>query len=79
MTRSGSNPTRSTSFAEVAQLVEQRIENPRVVGSIPTQASNHHTPQHSKGFWGVAVSGVKRDDFFCKPDGMTAYDLRHDV
>ena len=27
-------------FASVAQLVEQRIENPRVVGSIPTGGTN---------------------------------------
>jgi hypothetical protein len=27
----------------VAQLVEQRIENPRVTGSIPVQATKIHT------------------------------------
>ncbi len=33
--RSNTRPFRA-SQAQVAQLVEQRIENPRVVGSIPT-------------------------------------------
>ena len=28
-------------YASVAQLVEQRTENPRVVGSIPTGGTNH--------------------------------------
>ena len=28
------------SYASVAQLVEQRTENPRVVGSIPTEGTN---------------------------------------
>ena len=33
----GSSPIRvATVYASVAQLVEQRTENPRVVGSIPT-------------------------------------------
>ena len=32
----GSSPTRVANYASVAQLVEQRTENPRVVGSIPT-------------------------------------------
>ena len=35
----GSNPIRVATrkgYASVAQLVEQRTENPRVVGSIPT-------------------------------------------
>ena len=32
----GSSPIRVASFASVAQSVEQRTENPRVVGSIPT-------------------------------------------
>ena len=30
------HPSRHSQYASVAQLVEQRIENPRVVGSIPT-------------------------------------------
>ena len=30
------HPSRHSLFASVAQLVEQRTENPRVVGSIPT-------------------------------------------
>ena len=32
----GSSPIRVARYASVAQLVEQRTENPRVVGSIPT-------------------------------------------
>ncbi len=32
----GSSPIRVANFASVAQSVEQRTENPRVVGSIPT-------------------------------------------
>ena len=32
----GSSPIRVARNASVAQLVEQRTENPRVVGSIPT-------------------------------------------
>ena len=32
----GSSPIRVAKFASVAQSVEQRTENPRVVGSIPT-------------------------------------------
>ena len=32
----GSSPIQVATFASVAQLVEQRTENPRVVGSIPT-------------------------------------------
>ena len=32
----GSSPIQVAIFASVAQLVEQRTENPRVVGSIPT-------------------------------------------
>ena len=31
--------TRHPTRAQVAQLVEQRIENPRVTGSIPVQAT----------------------------------------
>ena len=40
----GSSPIRvaiqSLLYASVAQLVEQRTENPRVVGSIPTGGTN---------------------------------------
>ena len=36
----GSSPIRVAIFASVAQLVEQRTENPRVVGSIPTGGTN---------------------------------------
>jgi hypothetical protein len=36
----------------VAQLVEQRIENPRVVGSIPTQATRIQ-PQEIARFLGL--------------------------
>ena len=32
----GSSPVIRSKYASVAQLVEQRTENPRVVGSIPT-------------------------------------------
>ncbi len=31
-------------FATVAQLVEQRTENPRVVGSIPTRGTSYNKP-----------------------------------
>ncbi len=31
---------------EIAQLVEQRTENPRVVGSIPTLATSNHRPEN---------------------------------
>ena len=37
----GSNPFRVATFAFVAQLVEQRTENPRVVGSIPTEGTKY--------------------------------------
>ena len=37
----GSSPIRvAILYASVAQLVEQRTENPRVVGSIPTGGTN---------------------------------------
>ena len=37
----GSSPIRvAIRYASVAQLVEQRTENPRVVGSIPTGGTN---------------------------------------
>ena len=36
----GSSPIRVARNASVAQLVEQRTENPRVVGSIPTGGTN---------------------------------------
>jgi len=32
---------RTLHVGQVAQLVEQRIENPRVTGSIPVLATNH--------------------------------------
>ena len=35
----GSSPIQVAIFAFVAQLVEQRTENPRVVGSIPTEGT----------------------------------------
>ncbi len=35
----------------VAQLVEQRIENPRVDGSIPSQATTKFLMLFSKGGW----------------------------
>ena len=38
----------------VAQLVEQRIENPRVTGSIPVQATRC-TPQFRKRLWGFSL------------------------
>jgi hypothetical protein len=39
-------------FGPVAQLVEQRIENPRVDGSIPSQATKHsESPAKSVGFF----------------------------
>jgi hypothetical protein len=39
-------------------LVEQRIENPRVVGSIPTQATKYKVPQFLQRFWGIFISRV---------------------
>jgi hypothetical protein len=38
--------TISLLFGPVAQLVEQRIENPRVDGSIPSQATKHSVKAH---------------------------------
>ncbi len=39
-------------YGPVAQLVEQRIENPRVDGSIPSQATKHTTPvSNARGFF----------------------------
>ena len=40
---------------QVAQSVEQRIENPCVGGSIPSQATSVHAPQRPKGLWGVST------------------------
>ena len=41
----GSSPIRvATAYASVAQLVEQRTENPRVVGSIPTGGTSGRVP-----------------------------------
>ena len=37
----------------VAQLVEQRIENPRVDGSIPPPATNNHKAHRNVGFFYV--------------------------
>ena len=37
----GSNPVPATFFAQIAQLVEQRTENPRVAGSIPALGTTH--------------------------------------
>ncbi len=34
---------------QLAQLVEQRIENPRVLGSIPRLATKYSTASHSGG------------------------------
>ena len=38
----GSSPIRVAKFASVAQSVEQRTENPRVVGSIPTGGTKEY-------------------------------------
>lgn len=35
---------------QLAQLVEQRTENPRVRGSIPRLATNIKAPEHSGAF-----------------------------
>jgi hypothetical protein len=35
-------------------LVEQRIENPRVGGSIPPQATSRIRPQEPQGSWGFS-------------------------
>ena len=43
----GSSPIRvATRYASVAQLVEQRTENPRVVGSIPTGGTTYADLAH---------------------------------
>lgn len=39
-----------TSFGQLAQLVEQRIENPRVRGSIPRLATNFKSPNSFRAF-----------------------------
>ena len=38
----GSSPIQVATFASVAQSVEQRTENPRVVGSIPTGGTKEY-------------------------------------
>ena len=38
----GSNALTLNSFASIAQLVEQRIENPRVPGSIPGRGTTYN-------------------------------------
>jgi hypothetical protein len=45
----------------VAQLVEQRIENPRVGGSIPPQATRTAKPLIPNGFKGFLHSGRSAD------------------
>ena len=49
----GSTPVSSAIFfATVAQLVEQRTENPRVVGSIPTRGTSYRSdPARICGFF----------------------------
>ena len=42
----GSSPISVAKFAQVAQLVEQGTENPRVVGSIPTGGTMHADVAH---------------------------------
>ena len=46
--RNGRNPlyTRNTLGGEIAQLVEQRTENPCVIGSIPILATTFFAPEH---------------------------------
>ena len=44
----GSNPLSPTSFAEVAQSVEQGTENPRVGGSIPSLGTTFWNPGGEK-------------------------------
>jgi hypothetical protein len=43
----------------VAQLVEQRIENPRVVGSIPTQATTKIQDLAPFGVKSFSIGGVQ--------------------
>jgi hypothetical protein len=37
----------------IAQLVEQRIENPRVTGSIPVRATNQNKAHRNVGFFHI--------------------------
>jgi hypothetical protein len=39
----------------IAQLVEQRIENPRVTGSIPVRATNQNKAHSDVGFFSFIV------------------------
>ena len=43
----GSRPITETTFGFVAQLVEQRIENPCVTGSIPVRATRNKSTRCS--------------------------------
>ena len=59
----GSSPIRVAtlhSFASVAQSVEQRTENPRVVGSIPTGGTSGNIPPWSR-FYADLAHLVERD------------------
>ena len=47
----GSSPIQVATFASVAQLVEQRTENPRVVGSIPTGGTTIKQSAHVPIVW----------------------------
>jgi hypothetical protein len=51
----------------VAQLVEQRIENPRVGGSIPPQATRTAKPLILNGFKGFCILGVALTPRFGTP------------
>ena len=55
----GSSPIRVASFASVAQLVEQRTENPRVVGSIPTGGTSGNA--HGAANYADLAHLVERD------------------
>ena len=57
-------------LGQLAQLVEQRIENPRVRGSIPRLATNSKSPNSFRAFshlpYTPALAGLRR---FASPQG----------
>ena len=57
-------------YASVAQLVEQRTENPRVVGSIPTGGTNadlaHLVERHLAKVEVAGSSPVIRSKKYCR-------------
>jgi hypothetical protein len=47
--------------AEIAQLVEQRTENPRVAGSIPALGINKHQIQREFRATTLKVAGTRKE------------------